>query len=117
MKAAASVDNYQSKNRRVFWYKSTKKIQKYYLFRIFKICVERHLFDEIDEGKDFLFIIAVKTHARGSYVWKYASKESKEQATCSICGKTFKISGGQTSSLKYHLDKVHDIIEWSYYAL
>jgi len=43
-----------------------------------------------------------------SYVWKYCSKLSKEEAICNICEVRVRTAGGNTSGLRNHLKRVHN---------
>ena len=44
-----------------------------------------------------------------SFVWKYATKDSPDEYSCSICGKCFSAKGGGTTSLRRHLHSVHHL--------
>ena len=43
-----------------------------------------------------------------SYVWKYCSKVTREEAVCNICDLTIKTTEGNTKGLRYHLKNTHD---------
>ena len=45
-----------------------------------------------------------------SFIWKYMTKESKDEAKCSICGKVLSTPKGTTTSAREHLNRIHDII-------
>ena len=49
----------------------------------------------------------------GSLAWNYFTKDTNykqnKKATCNICSKTYVCSGGSTSNLTSHLQRVHKI--------
>ena len=44
-----------------------------------------------------------------SFVWKYMVKDSKYEASCSICGRVLKTSDGSTRGARDHLFRVHNL--------
>ena len=50
-----------------------------------------------------------------SFVWKYFKRIGRSEVRCSMCGKSFKYNNGATSSFKYHLKSIHEIIGWIHY--
>ena len=55
-----------------------------------------------------------ESHSAGSCAWNYFTKDANfkqnKKATCNICSKTYVCSGGSTSNLSSHLQRIHKLL-------